>query len=964
MVCLTIVNRVCCTSCCFYASSVLPAYGASAPLQSKNILPYIYRLTFLTNLLITVLMDYSLIEARPGNTLVLLPDTPSFSIVAVSHDFEATTGLTKAELVGTAFFPHFFKSDHQHRSTDEKNIQASFELVLQNKRPHFAASQRYVLPAGQGSLSELCWDTEIVPVLGDTGLVRYIILTFEKARGQEPTGQKEGHSGYIARAQDLFMQAPVAVCIVTGPDYIVELVNEQMLQLLGRTPEMAGRPIVESLPEAKQQGLMAILEKVRSSGESYHAPNFPATLLIDGVREERYFDLLFQPYFQQAKDTLPDSVFCVAYNVTTQIRIQQQLEAVQKETDRQRRLYEAVTSSTPDLIYVFDLDYRFTYANEALLRMWAKEWDEAVGKGLVENGYEPWHATMHEREIDQVVATGQPVRGEVSFPHATLGSRIYDYILVPVLNSAGQVEAVAGTTRDITDIKRAEQTIRESAESFRTLADDSPMFVFLIDPDPLAPVRYWNKTWSDYTGQTLQEAIGSTWDKIIHPDDVPIVRENYAPAFQNKTTYFIPAVRVKRHDGVYRWHLFKGNPRFQSNGEFNGYVGVGFDVHEQKEAEDRLKQSEARTRLAVESTNLGTFEINVAEQTIVHSPRTAEIMGLDPSRQWPYQSIVDRVHPEDKVIREKAHEKAKRSGKLFYESRIIYADQSVRWVRLNGTLLNQQNNPTLIGTLMDITEEKKAADLLEQKIEERTRELKQVNDQLKQFTYAASHDLQEPLRKISYFVDRLLIGLGGALTEEHKMITQRIQLTTGRMRTLIDDLLAYSNTTLGVTGFEEVALSVLVQGVLDDMEATVLEKGAHISVQQLPTVKGDQRQLRQLFQNLISNSLKYHKKGEAPQVQITSHKVSGKEIDADIPPIIRDKSFHLIQVRDNGIGFDPDDAERIFRIFQRLHGKAEYEGTGVGLAIVEKVVENHHGYIWSESSPGEGASFYVALPAD
>jgi light-regulated signal transduction histidine kinase (bacteriophytochrome) len=184
------------------------------------------------------------------------------------------------------------------------------------------------------------------------------------------------------------------------------------------------------------------------------------------------------------------------------------------------------------------------------------------------------------------------------------------------------------------------------------------------------------------------------------------------------------------------------------------------------------------------------------------------------------------------------------------------------------------------------------------------------------------------------------------------------------MRSLIDDLLAYSNTTLGITGFVEVNLNEVVKEVLDDTEVTTIEKMAKVNVQQLPIVKGDQRQLRQLFQNLISNALKYHKKGEAPEVQILSRIVQGKDIEADIPGITHEMTFYEIQVQDNGIGFDPDDAERIFRIFQRLHGKAEYEGTGVGLAIVEKVVENHHGFIWAESSPGMGATFKVLLPAE
>jgi len=129
------------------------------------------------------------------------------------------------------------------------------------------------------------------------------------------------------------------------------------------------------------------------------------------------------------------------------------------------RLYEAILSSTPDLIYVFDRDYRFLFANKALLEMWGRTLDESLGKPLSELGYEPWHAAMHEREIDQVVATGQPVRGEVAFPHATLGRRIYDYIFVPVFNADGDVEAVAGTTRDITDLKNAEEALRAATRA-------------------------------------------------------------------------------------------------------------------------------------------------------------------------------------------------------------------------------------------------------------------------------------------------------------------------------------------------------------------------------------------------------------------------------------------------------------------------------------------------------------------
>ncbi len=149
--------------------------------------------------------------------------------------------------------------------------------------------------------------------------------------------------------------------------------------------------------------------------------------------------------------------FGAASDVTERKRIEEALRISKDDAEQQKRIYEIVTSNTPDLIYVFDLDYRFSYANPALLNMWGKTWDTAIGKSLLENGYEPWHAEMHEREIDHIIATRQVVRGEVGFPHATQGRRVYDYILSPVINAQGEVQAIAGTTRDITDIKENEQ---------------------------------------------------------------------------------------------------------------------------------------------------------------------------------------------------------------------------------------------------------------------------------------------------------------------------------------------------------------------------------------------------------------------------------------------------------------------------------------------------------------------------
>jgi PAS domain S-box-containing protein len=510
----------------------------------------------------------------------------------------------------------------------------------------------------------------------------------------------------------------------------------------------------------------------------------------------------------------------------------------------------------------------------------------------------------------------------------------------------------------------AEADLIKSKERFELVAKATQDAIW--DWDLITNLTWWNDGFKElfgYSNDDIEPTIQS-WTGRVHPDDKERVVNGIHGVINNGGTNWSAEYRFRRKDGTYAIVFDRGYALHNPKGRPYRMLGSMQDITKRKRLEEATKQSEARTRLAVEAAHLGTFEINVAEQSIIHSPRTAEIIGLDPTRQWPYQTFLNSLHPEDRTIREKAHEAARRTGKLFYEARVILPNETIRWIRINGVLLNKESASILIGTKMDITEEKRAAESLEQKIEERTHELQQVNDQLKQFTYAASHDLQEPLRKISFFLSRLLSSIGPALSEENRRNAERIEHTTERMRSLIDDLLAYSNTTLGITRFKEVDLTCVLKEVLEDMDVTITEKSARIDVQQLPRIKGDQRQLRQLFQNLVANALKYQKDGETPHVQISSRFVDNGEVQNYIQQEQKKVLFHQIQVKDNGIGFHPDDAERIFRLFQRLHGKAEFPGTGVGLAIAQKVVENHGGYIWAEGQPGEGATFHVLLPAE
>jgi signal transduction histidine kinase len=248
-----------------------------------------------------------------------------------------------------------------------------------------------------------------------------------------------------------------------------------------------------------------------------------------------------------------------------------------------------------------------------------------------------------------------------------------------------------------------------------------------------------------------------------------------------------------------------------------------------------------------------------------------------------------------------------------------------------------------------------------QQLEDSIRELKRSNENLQQFAFIASHDLQEPLRKVQQFGD-LLKDQYSHLLGEGVTYVERMQNAANRMSTLVKDLLSYSRISTQQETKGVVSLATIVQTVLMNLEVSINESNAMIQVGNLPVVEGDPLQLEQLFQNLISNALKFRKPGNAPQVKIHSSWVAADKLPNSVKSDQRALAYHRIDVIDDGVGFDEKYVNRIFVIFQRLHGKTEFMGTGIGLAICEKVVANHRGTITATSQLGQGSTFSVYLP--
>jgi light-regulated signal transduction histidine kinase (bacteriophytochrome) len=334
-------------------------------------------------------------------------------------------------------------------------------------------------------------------------------------------------------------------------------------------------------------------------------------------------------------------------------------------------------------------------------------------------------------------------------------------------------------------------------------------------------------------------------------------------------------------------------------------------------------------------------------------------LGCKPDEFEPtVENFMKFVHPDDRHIIEEGGRKVLEDAQAepaFF--RVIRKDGELRYFKSIGKIIKDNyGKDIVIGINMDVTEQHLKDNTLEEKIFD----LERSNSELSAFNHVASHDLQEPLRKIQTLISRIVEKDSATLSDKAKEYFERTQVAANRMQTLISDLLQFSRAAKADKIFYPTDLNVLLENSIQELGDLIEENGVVIKYPILPTLEVIPFQIQQLFTNLIGNALKYRKAEAKPIIKIESNIVLGQELN--FPIADAKKNYCLITIADNGIGFEQQYAETIFTLFQRLHHNSEYSGTGIGLAICKKIVENHKGFIAAEGIPSEGAIFSIYLP--
>jgi PAS domain S-box-containing protein len=607
--------------------------------------------------------------------------------------------------------------------------------------------------------------------------------------------------------------------------------------------------------------------------------------------------------------------------------------------------FEAVTGIgtwTGEVARIHDLDPKQTISMSKGLSFYVADSRLRIEKAIQEV---LTNATPYDLELDLITAKG------VHKWVRTIGH--------PVIEN-GKVVKVFGSFQDITELKQKEEAVVKSHELLSKLARLVPgvIYQYRLYPDGRSTFPYASPGMNDIyevTPEEVREDATPVFGRL-HPDDQDyIIASIYESALTQQT--YNSEFRVNLPKQGLRWRWCQAFPELLDDGS-TLWHGIISDITERKLADEALRKSEEKFRVLMESIPLPVVYADSKGNVIFRNNRFIEVFGYTDSEIPNIDAWWMKAYP-DKQYRlwaiDNWNSAVKKAGEsntdiISEEYHIICKDGRISTNIISGTLINEN----LLVTFFDISDRKKAEEeiwklneTLEQRVETRTAQLQEANRELEAFSYSVSHDLRAPLRHINGFVDLLSSEFTDLLPEKGRHYLDVIVNSSRHMGTLIDDLLQFSRTGRHEMQQSEVNMNALLIEVLNELTQENPDRRIQWNLDDLPLVSGDNSLLRMVWYNLLSNAIKFTKGKEPATIQVG---FTGDE---------KENTFYI---RDNGAGFDMQYAHKLFGVFQRLHSKKEFDGTGIGLANVYRIILKHGGRTWAEAQPDEGAIFYFTLP--
>lgn len=701
-------------------------------------------------------------------------------------------------------------------------------------------------------------------------------------------------------------------------------VNPAAERLLRRpASELLGRNVWEVFREA--EGFRRRYEAAVASGQAVHFEEFYAPL-------EAWFEV----------HAYPNAEGLSIYFRDTTERKQVEL-ALRLSEERFRTLADNMSQCA----WMADGQGSIFWYNQRWYEFTGTTWAEMQGWGW-QQVHHPDHVQRVVEKFRAHVRVGQ--MWEDTFPLRGRDGQ-YRWFLsraMPIRDAQGQVVQWFGTNTDITEQRRAEEALAQSEQRYRSFVEASAQVIWRTNAR--GEVDQAIPSWCAYTGQNEPAAAGLGWMHAIHPDDRQRVSVAWEKASRNRGLYEVE-YRLRRHDGQWRRILARGVPVLQDSGQVREYIGTCIDVTEPRQAQETLRWQARLIDLAPAANIVRTLEGGIrfwsAGAEKLYGWTRAEAVGRTT------QELLQTEYPVDQeAVRAKLRGGGSWSGELRHrtkDGRAVVVES--HWL---GQFTPEGHLVELLESNMDVTERKhteeelrRLKDQLEVRVRERTAELEAANKELEAFGYSVSHDLRAPLRHIDSYGKLLEKHIGAKLDEQSRRHLRIVLEAVKRMGHLLDDLLVLSR--LGRASMEErpVSLRRLMDEARQELAPCMTGRSIEWRVGALPRVLGDANLLRSALSNLLSNAIKYSRSRSPAVIEVGSRQQDGEVV---------------CFVRDNGAGFDMKFADQLFGVFQRLHTLREFEGTGIGLASVRRVIQRHGGRTWAEGAVDQGASFYFSLP--